>query len=140
VLTIIQSGSKAWAMAATNGDVRIFSRDQAGEWIEVLLSEESEQLDGDGSLILEALYEQYAGEEPEEEEGEEPEAEEEVEEPEAEEEAEEPEAEEDEEEPEEPEEDEEELESEEEDEVPEEDEDEKKPRRSRRTRTRAKKK
>jgi hypothetical protein len=130
VLTIIQSGSKAWAMAATNGDVRIFSRDQAGEWIEVLLSEESEQLDGDGSLILEALYEQYAGEEPEAKEGEEPEAEEEDEEPEAEEEAEEPEAEDDEEE----------LESEEEDEAPEEEEDEKKPRRSRRTRTRAKKK
>ena len=121
MLTIIQSGSKAWAMAATNGDVRIFSREQAGEWIEVLLSEESEQLDGDGSLILEALYEQHAGGEPEEE-GEEPEAEEaeEEEEPEAEEEAEEPEA-------------------EEEDEAPEEEEDEKKPRRSRR-RTRAKKK
>ena len=91
-----------------------FSREQAGEWIEVLLSEDSEQLDGDGSLILEALYEQYAAED------EEPEAEEEAEEPEAEEEAEEP-------------------ESEEEDEAPEEEEDEKKPRRSRR-RTRAKKK
>ena len=130
MLTIIQSGSKAWAMAATNGDVRIFSREQAGEWIEVLLSEESEQLDGDGSLILEALYEQYAGEEePEEEAGEEPEAEEEDEEPEAEVEAEEPEAEEEAEEP----------EAEEEDEAPEEEEDEKKPRRSRR-RTRTKKK
>jgi murein DD-endopeptidase MepM/ murein hydrolase activator NlpD len=136
VLTIIQSGSKAWAMAATNGDVRIFSREQAGEWIEVLLSEDSEQLDGDGSLILEALYEQYAGgeqeeegEEAEAEEDEEPEAEEEAEEPEAEEEAEEPEAEEDEEEP----------EAEEEDEEPEEQEEDKKPRRSRR-RTRAKKK
>jgi outer membrane biosynthesis protein TonB len=138
VLTIIQSGSKAWAMAATNGDVRIFSREQAGEWIEVLLSEESEQLDGDGSLILEALYEQYAGEEPEEEEGEEPEAEEEDEEPEAEEEAEEPEVEEEAEEPE-AEEDEEEPETEEEDEEPEEEEDEKKPRR-RRGRTRANKK
>ena len=137
MLTIIQSGSKAWAMAATNGDVRIFSREQAGEWIEVLLSEESEQLDGDGSLILEALYEQYAGEEPEEA-GEEPEAEEEVEEPEAEEEDEEPDAEEEAEEPE-AEEDEEEPEAEEEDEEPEEEEDEKKPRRSRR-RTRAKKK
>ena len=123
MLTIIQSGSKAWAMAATNGDVRIFSREQAGEWIEVLLSEESEQLDGDGSLILEALYEQYAGEEPEEE-AEEPEAEEEDEEPETEEEDEEPE--------------EEDEEPEEEDEEPEEEEDEKKPRRSRR-RTRAKK-
>jgi hypothetical protein len=152
VLTIIQSGSKAWAMAATNGDVRIFSREQAGEWIEVLLSEDSEQLDGDGSLILEALYEQYAGGEPEEEgeeaeadeepeaeeEAEEPEAEEEAEEPEAEEEAEEPEAEEDEEEPE-AEEDEEEPEAEAEDEEPEEEEEDKKPRRSRR-RTRAKKK
>ena len=125
MLTIIQSGSKAWAMAATNGDVRIFSREQAGEWIEVLLSEESEQLDGDGSLILEALYEQYAGGEPEEA-GEEAEADEE---PEAEEEAEEPEAEEDEEEP----------EAEAEDEEPEEEEEDKKPRRSRR-RTRAKKK
>ena len=134
MLTIIQSGSKAWAMAATNGDVRIFSREQAGKWIEVLLSEESEQLDGDGSLILEALYEQYAGEEPEEEE-EEPEAEEEDEEPEAEEEAEEPE--EDEEEPE-AEEDGEEPEAEEEDEEPEEEKDAKKPRSSRR-RTRAKK-
>ena len=132
MLTIIESGSKAWAMAATNGDVRIFSREQAGKWIEVLLSEESEQLDGDGRLILEALYEQYAGEEPEEEE-EEPEAEEEDEEPEAEVEEEEPEAEADEEEPETEEEDEE----PEEDDEPEEEEDAKKPRRSRR-RTRAK--
>jgi hypothetical protein len=119
VLTIIQSGSKAWAVAATNGDVRIFGREQVGEWVEVLLSEDSEQLDGDGSLILEALYEQHAGREPEDE-GEEPEVEEEAEEPEAEED-EEPEAEEDEE----PE--------------AEEDEEEKKPRRSR-GRTRAKKK
>jgi hypothetical protein len=127
VLTVIQSGSKAWAVAATNGDVRIFGREQVGEWVEVLLSEDSEQLDGDGSLILEALYEQHAGREPEDE-GEEPEVEEEEEEPEAEEE-EEPEAEED-------------KEPEaEEDEEPEaeEDEEEKKPRRSR-GRTRAKKK
>jgi hypothetical protein len=154
VLTIIQSGSKAWAVAATNGDVRIFSREQVGEWIEVLLSEDSEQLDGDGSLILEALYEQHAGGEPEEEgeepeaeeaeEEEEPEAEEEAEEPEAEEEAEEPEAEEEAEEPE-AEEEAEEPEAEEEAEEPEAEEDEepeeedKKPRRSR-GRTKAKKK
>jgi hypothetical protein len=141
VLTIIQSGSKAWAVAATNGDVRIFGREQVGEWIEVLLSEDSEQLDGDGSLILEALYEQHAGGQPEEE-GEEPEAEEEAEEPEAEEEAEEPEAEEEEgadeaEEDEEPAaEEDEEPEAEEEEE---EEEEEEKPRR-RRGRTRAKKK
>ena len=92
MLTIIESGSKAWAFAATNGDVRIFSREEAGEWSEVLLSEGSEQIDGDGSSILEALYEQHAGREPEDE-GDEPVAEEEEEEPEAEEEEEEPEAE-----------------------------------------------
>jgi hypothetical protein len=135
VLTIIESGAKAWAFAATNGDVRIFSREEAGEWSEVLLSEGSEQIDGDGSSILEALYEQHAGTAPEEEE--EPEVEEEEEEPEAEEEEEEPEAEEEEEEPE-AEEEEEEPEAEEEDEEPEEEE-ERKPRRTRR-RTRAKKK
>jgi hypothetical protein len=137
VLTIIQSGSKAWAMAATNGDVRIFSREQAGEWVEVLLSEDSEQVDGDGSLILEALYEQAAGGEPEEGEELEPEEGEELdpaeeEEPEAEEE-EEPGAEEEEE----PEAEEEEEPEAEEEEEPEEEE--KKPRRSR-GRTRAKKK
>jgi hypothetical protein len=139
VLTIIQSGSKAWAVAATNGDLRIFSREQVGEWSEVLLSEDSEELDGDGSLILEAVYEQHAGSEPEEE-GEKPEAEEEEEDPEAEEEAEELEAEEEDEEPE-AEEEEEEPEAEEEaaEPEPEEDEGEKKPRRSR-GRSRAKKK
>ena len=79
MVTIIQSGSKAWAIAATNGDVRIFSREQVGEWTEVLLSEDSEQIDGDGSLILEALYEQHAGTAPEE--AQEPEAAEEEEEP-----------------------------------------------------------
>ncbi len=166
MLTIVQSGSKAWAVAATNGDVRIFNREGVGEWIEVLLSEDSEQLGGDGSLILEALYERHAGRPPEEEEGpeafedEEPEAEEEEEgpeafedeEPEAEEEDEEPEALEDEEpeaeeEEEEPEEDEEPEAEEEEEEEPEEAEEpegeeekeEEKPRRTRR-RTTAKKK
>ena len=67
MLTIIESGSKAWAFAATNGDVRIFSREEVGKWSELLLSEGSEQIDGDGSLVLEALYEQYAGSAPEEE-------------------------------------------------------------------------
>jgi hypothetical protein len=81
MLTIIESGSKAWAVAATNGDLRVYSREQAGEWIEVSLSDDSEQIDQDGSLILEALYEQHIGQKQAEEE--EPEAEEE--EPEAEE-------------------------------------------------------
>jgi outer membrane biosynthesis protein TonB len=59
VVTIIQSGSQAWAVAAAGGDLHVYSREEAGEWIEVLLSEDSEQLDRDGSSILEALYEQH---------------------------------------------------------------------------------
>ena len=60
MLTIIESGSQVWAVAAADGDLHIYSREQAGEWTEVLLSEDSEQLDQDGSSILEALYERYA--------------------------------------------------------------------------------
>jgi hypothetical protein len=141
VLTIIESESKAWAVAATNGDVRVFGREQAGEWVELLLSEDSEQIDGDGSLLLEALYEQQLGREPAED-GEELDAEEDGEELDAEED-EEPEAEEDEEpeaeEDEEPEAEEDEEPEAEEDEEPEDDETEKKPRRSR-SRTKAGKK
>jgi hypothetical protein len=74
MLTIIESGFKAWAVAATSGDLRVYSREQAGEWIEVALSDDSEQIDQDGSLILEALYEQHIGQEQAE--SEEPEAEE----------------------------------------------------------------
>jgi hypothetical protein len=76
VLTIIENGSKAWAVAATNGDLRIYSREQAGMWSELPLSEESEQIDDDGSVILEALYERQT-EQPQDEETDEPEAEEE---------------------------------------------------------------
>ena len=81
MITIIESGSRAWAVAATDGDLHIYSRENAEEWNEVSLSEDSEQIDQDGSLILEALYEQQVGDTPDEE-TEEPEAEEEAEEPE----------------------------------------------------------
>jgi cobalamin biosynthesis protein CobT len=76
MLTIIENGSKAWAVAATNGDLRIYSREQAGAWSELPLSEESEQIDEDGSVILEALYERETGQS-QDKEREEPEAEEE---------------------------------------------------------------
>ena len=125
MLTIIESGFKTWAVAATGGDLRVYSRDQAGEWIEVALSDDSEQIDQDGSLILEALYEQHIGQEQAEEE--EPEAEEE--EPEAEED--EPEAEEDE-----PEAEEDEPEAEEDEPEAEEDEPEAEPEKPRRSRGR----
>ena len=60
MLTIIESGSQAWALAAADGALHIYAREEAGGWTEVLLSEDSEQIDQDGSSILEALYEQYA--------------------------------------------------------------------------------
>jgi outer membrane biosynthesis protein TonB len=124
VITIIESGSNAWAVAATNGDLHIYSREDADEWTEVSLNEDSEQIDQDGSLILEALYEEHVGRAPDEEPEEpEAEAEEEDEEPEEDEpeDDQDPEAEEEEEEPEE--------EEEEEEEEPEEEEE--KPRRRR---------
>ena len=146
MLTIIESGSQAWALAAADGDLHIYSREGPDQWTEVLLSEDSEQIDQDGSSILEALYEQYAAPdelepaaadeaEQEQPEGEEEqlEGEEEAEDEEAEDEDEEPEAEEEDEEPVAEDEDEEPVAEEE----PEEQEEEK-PRRSR-ARTRAKK-
>jgi hypothetical protein len=129
MLTIIETGSKAWAVAATDEDLRIYSREQAGAWSELPLSEESERIDEDGSVILEALYERQTGQ-PQDNDAEAPEAE--ADEPEEEEQEPEAEDEEPETEDEEPEEEEEEPEAEEEE--PEE----AKPRRSR-GRTKAKK-
>jgi ribosome biogenesis protein MAK21 len=123
MLTIIETGSKAWAVAATDEDLRIYSREQAGAWSELPLGEESERIDEDGNVILEALYERQTGQ-PQDNDAEEPEAE--ADEPEEEEQ--EPEAED-----EEPEEEEEEPEAEQEEEP-----EEAKPRRSR-GRTKAKK-
>ncbi len=64
MITIIESGSNAWAVAASDGELRIYSREQAGEWNEISLSEDSEQIDDDGSVILEALYGEHVGDEP----------------------------------------------------------------------------
>lgn len=60
MLTIIESGPRAWALAAADGNLHVYSREEAGEWSEVLLSDDTEQIDQDGGSILEALYEQYA--------------------------------------------------------------------------------
>lgn len=61
MLTLIESGSNAWAVAATNGDLRIYSREQEGEWSELALGEDAERIDEDGTLILEALFQQSTG-------------------------------------------------------------------------------
>jgi outer membrane biosynthesis protein TonB len=124
MLTTIESESSAWTVIATDGELRIYSRESEGEWSEVSLGD-SEQVDRDKALMLETLYGQQAGQDGGAEEPEEPEAEEEQ--PDLEEDEEEPE----EEEEEEPDEEEEPEDVEEEEEEPEEEEE--KPRRRRAT-------
>ena len=61
MLTIIESGPSTWALVATDGELRVFSREESGEWSELPIGEDAEQLGEDGTLILEALYEQEVG-------------------------------------------------------------------------------
>ncbi len=75
MLTIIESEQSAWMVIATDGELRIYSRENAGEWTELSL-ENSDEVDRDKSLMLEELYGQQAGQ-AEDDEEEEPEAEEE---------------------------------------------------------------
>jgi Mg-chelatase subunit ChlI len=90
MLTIVQSESNAWTVIATDGELRIYSRDRPGEWSALSLSDDSEEVDGEKALMLEELYlthsehdEDSAGEEDQydehdeaDEEGDEPELEE----------------------------------------------------------------
>jgi len=76
MLTIIESESRAWMVIATDGDLRIYSRENSGEWTELSL-ENSDQVDRDKGLMMEELYSQLAGQEEDYEESEEPDAEEE---------------------------------------------------------------
>ncbi len=70
MLTIIESDSSAWMVIATDGELRIYSRENAEEWTELSL-ENSGQADRDKSLMLEELYGQQAGQEEDDEEPEE---------------------------------------------------------------------
>ena len=76
MLTIIESESSAWMVIATDGELRIYSRENAGEWSELSL-ENSDEVDRDKSPMLEELYGQQAGQDEDDEEPEEPEADEE---------------------------------------------------------------
>jgi hypothetical protein len=67
VLTIIENGSKEWAVIAVQDELRIYSRDEPGEWSELPLGDESEQVDPEKSFMLEELYDQRAGDEGDEE-------------------------------------------------------------------------
>jgi hypothetical protein len=68
VLTIIESGSNVWMVTSVDGELRIYSRAEAGEWGELSLSEDSEQVDPEKSFMLEELYGRQSGQEEEDEE------------------------------------------------------------------------
>lgn len=56
MLTIIEDGDSTWTVIAADGELRIFSRDESGEWTELSVSEDGDQVDGDKSVMLEELY------------------------------------------------------------------------------------
>ena len=60
MLTIIESEQSAWMVIATDGELRIYSRENEGEWTELSL-ENSDEVDRDKGLMLEELYGQQAG-------------------------------------------------------------------------------
>jgi hypothetical protein len=74
VLTIIESESSVWMVITVDGDLRLYARaegGEGGEWGELSLSEDPEQVDPEKSFMLEELYAQ-SGQEEEDEEGQEP--------------------------------------------------------------------
>ena len=71
MLTIIENGSKAWVVVAVQDELRIYNREDEGEWNELPLADESEQVDPEKSFMLEELYGQRVGNEGDDEEEEE---------------------------------------------------------------------
>ncbi len=74
MLTIIESESNAWTVIATDGELRIYSRKEPGEWSQLSLSEDPDQADQDKSEILEELYLRDTDQEEDDEDQDEPQA------------------------------------------------------------------
>lgn len=56
MLTIIEDGDSTWTVIAAEGELRIFSREQSGEWTEFSLSDDGDRVEADKSVMLEELY------------------------------------------------------------------------------------
>ena len=56
VLTIIEGESNVWMAITVDDELRIYSRAEAGDWGELSLSEDPEQVDPEKSFMLEELY------------------------------------------------------------------------------------
>lgn len=63
MLTIVESESNTWFVVATGGKLRIYSRDRPEEWSELMLSDDSEEVEEEKALMLEELYVQRTGDE-----------------------------------------------------------------------------
>lgn len=63
VLTIIESESSVWMVISVDGQLRLYSRAEEGEWGELSLSEDPEQVDPEKSFMLEELFARENGDE-----------------------------------------------------------------------------
>lgn len=68
VLTIIESESNVWMVISVDGQLRLYSRAEEGEWGELSLSEDPEQVDPEKSFMLEELFARENGDEEDDEE------------------------------------------------------------------------
>jgi hypothetical protein len=65
VLTIIESASSVWMVTTVDDELRIYARAEAGEWGELSLGEDPEEVDPEKSFMLEELYARQGGQEEE---------------------------------------------------------------------------
>ena len=70
MLTIIESGSNAWMAITIEGEIRLYTRAESGEWGELPLSDDPEQVEPEKSFMLEELYAREGGEQEDDDEGE----------------------------------------------------------------------
>jgi hypothetical protein len=69
VLTIIENESNVWMVITVDGELRLYTRADAGEWGELSVGDDSDQVDPEKSFMLEELYARQSGQEEEDEEG-----------------------------------------------------------------------
>jgi uncharacterized membrane protein YukC len=56
MLTILENESNAWTVIAADSELRIYSREGPGEWSEISLSDDGEEVDEEKALMLEEIY------------------------------------------------------------------------------------
>ncbi len=70
MLTIIENDSNIWMIVTVDDALRVYARAEEGEWSELPLGEDAEQVDPEKGFMLEELYARENEDEPEEPDGE----------------------------------------------------------------------